>query len=61
MIRRLIIESQNGYTLVNNPLTEPITEDTLRRQFKEARLPLWSVAIDSVGTALVTVAQSWWP
>ena len=54
-IKHVIVESMDGTTVVNNPLKDPVTEGELRAVFQRSKLPILSVAVDTVGTALVKV------
>lgn len=57
-IRKIIVQSMNNVTVTNNPLKDICTEDELRKEFAKQKLPILSVSIDSVGTALVVIAKN---
>jgi len=59
-IKRVIVESMNGTTVVNNPLKAPVTEAELRVPFQRLKLPILSVVVDTVGTALVKVGKNYY-
>lgn len=53
-IKRVIVESSNGVTILNTPLTNTTTVQEIRDKFASSKTPvIQSVEIDIQGTALV--------
>ncbi len=56
MISRIIVESLNGKCVVNIPLDREYTEEEVRKVLEDDnKLPILSLDVDLVGTALVII------
>ena len=59
MIKKVIVESLNGRTILVSRLQNPCTEDELRQGMADEQLYVMSVNVDTVGTALVVIGQNY--
>ena len=60
MIQRLIVESANGVCVVNQPLDRPYSEAEVRAVLEAEKLPVVSLDVDTVGTALVVIGRNYY-
>jgi hypothetical protein len=59
-IKRIIVESLNGICIVNQLLDRAYTEREVRVVFGRLKLPIFSLHIDLMGTALLVVGKNHW-
>ena len=59
MIKKVIVESLNGRTLLVNGLKNPCTQEELRQAMADEHIHVMSVNVDTVGTALVVIGQNY--
>ena len=55
MIRRVIIESSNRKTVLNNPLSPPVQEGKLRQALSQHTI--LSFNVDTLGVAMIVIAD----
>ncbi len=60
MIQRLIVESFNGVCVVNQPLDRRYSEAEVRAVLEAEKLPVISLDVDTVGTALVVIGRNYY-
>ena len=60
MIQRLIVESANGVCIVNQPLDRRYSEAEVRAVLEAEKLPVMSLDVDTVGTALVVIGRNYY-